>query len=216
MLREPSKKKQKTVWVVDERKCLTKTEIKKLRAFCSKAKKTGLEKRKFAPVRNWFMVELALSTGLRVNEMASLQHLNLMIDGSRCSLFVIGKGGKPRSVWISSGFKKTCLEYIRYKKQFGYRIDSNAFLLNNLSDERISKRALQKFFKKILVNAELPRRYYIHCLRHTYATFLLEASNHNYRFVQKQLGHASIKTTSVYAGIVESTGRKAVEKLFNH
>jgi integrase/recombinase XerC len=43
---------------------------------------------------------------------------------------------------------------------------------------------------------------------------LLEASNHNYRFVQSQLGHASIKTTGVYAGVIETAGRKAVEKLY--
>ena len=35
----------------------------------------------------------------------------------------------------------------------------------------------------------------------------------NYKFVQEQLGHASITTTQVYAGVVESEGRKAVEKM---
>lgn len=214
MFREPPKPKPRNLWVVDESKCLTESELKKLRAFCSQAKGIGLEKRKFAPVRDWFMVELGLNTGLRVSEMASLKGSDLFIDSERCSLFVVGKGNKPRSVWFSSKFKQICRAYLRHKNQFGYGTDDNAFVLNNLSGEKISKRALQKAFKKILVRAGLPGRYHIHTLRHTYATFLLEASKHNYRFVQKQMGHASIKTTEVYAGVVESKARRAIEKMF--
>ena len=216
MKSEPSKPKPRNLWVVDESKCLTESELKKLRAFCSQAKEVGLVKRKFTPVRDWFMVELGLNTGLRVSEMASLRCSSLFIDDERCSLFVIGKGNKPRSVWISREFKQICRSYFRYKKLFGYSTEGDGFILNNLSGERISRRALQKSFTKILAKAGLPKRYHIHNLRHTYATFLLEASKHNYRFVQKQLGHASIKTTEVYASVLESKARKAIEKMFNH
>ena len=214
MKSEPPKKKQKKVWIMDESKCLTRSEVRKLRGFCEREKTKGLKQDRFSPVRNWFMVELGLNTGLRVNEMATLKHSNLIIEGERSSIFVIGKGKKPRSIWINSEFKTTCQKYFQYQKRFGYRTDPHAFLLNNLSGEKISKRALQKFFKQILKKSDLPLRYHIHCLRHTYATFLLEASNHNYRFVQSQLGHASIKTTGVYAGVIETAGRKAVEKLY--
>ncbi len=62
--------------------------------------------------------------------------------------------------------------------------------------------------------AGLPSHFHIHCLRHTYTTFLLTASNFNYRFVQQQLGHSSIKTTQVYAGIIESEGKNAIENLY--
>ena len=149
-----------------------------------------------------------------MNEMATLQHKCFLIDRDRSSISLIGKGRKRRSVWISSELKRMCLAYTGYKKKFGYSTDDDAYFLNNLQGDQISKRALQKFFKKILINAGLPNHYYMHCLRHTYATFLLKASNYNYRFVQAQLGHGSIKTTQVYAGIIESEGRKAVERLF--
>lgn len=214
---EPGEKKQKKhrfSWIVDESKCLSKQEIGKLRRYCNKTKKVGLQKEKFAPVRNWFMVELGLQSGLRVNEMATLKHNNLFISGESSSLSFIGKGKKPRVVWISSKFKKICQTYIGYKRKFGYSDDPDSYLLNNLKGSRISKRALQKFFKKILQNAGLPEHYYIHCLRHTYATFLLKASRYNYKFVQDQLGHSSIKTTQVYASVIESEGRKAVEKIY--
>jgi len=209
-----TKKNNSFSWIIDESKCLSTEEVRKLRSFCRRAKDYGLKHRNFTAVRNWFMVELGLNAGLRVEEMASLKHGNLLIDKGRSSLSFIGKGRKPRAPWISSGFKKTCLEYIGYKKRFGYSTNADDYLLNNLKGGKITKRALQKFFKILIRKAGLPEHYYIHCLRHTYTTFLLKASNYNYRFAQQQLGHASIKTTQTYASVIESEGRKAVEKIY--
>ena len=160
------------------------------------------------------MIELGLNAGLRVEEMASLKHSDLIIDSDRSSIVVIGKGNKKRAVWINADFKRKCQLYFSYKERFGYSLEENSYLLNNLRGGKISKRALQKFFKIIMGRAGLPAHFHIHCLRHTYTTFLLTASNFNYRFVQQQLGHSSINTTQVYAGIVESEGKKAIEKLY--
>jgi len=214
MENEPSKRKKRNIWNIDESKCLRKSEVKKLERFCLQLKIKGVRGKKFTAIRNWFMIELGLNAGLRVQEMASLKHSNLLLDEGRSSIFFIGKGNKRRSVWINSTFKKQCIIYLKFKKRFGYQIEPDSYLLNNLKGEGISKRALQKFFKIILKKVGLPKHYHIHCLRHTYATFLLIASNHNYRFVQEQLGHASLMTTQVYAGVVESEGRKAVERIY--
>ncbi len=77
---------------MDERKCLNTKEIKKLRKSCTSAKVCGLRYEKFTSVRNWFMIELGLNAGLRVEEMASLKHNDLIIDSNRSSIVVIGKG----------------------------------------------------------------------------------------------------------------------------
>lgn len=217
MKSEPASSKSKghnSAWVIDERKCLTMAEIRKLRRACSKNKASGLQNRRFNQIRNWFMIELGLQAGLRVGEMASLRYKDLIIEGDRSSIIVLGKGNKKRAVWISSGFKKTCQTYQAYKAEFGFATDDESYLLNNLMGMRISKRALQKAFKIMIEKAGLPRYYHIHCLRHTYTTFLLKASNYNYRFVQQQLGHASIRTTQVYAAVVESEGKQAIERLY--
>ena len=216
MKHEPtrSEKKKRNSWIIDESKYLSSEEVKKLRRAANKARNYGLEHRKFSPIRNWFMVELGLNAGLRVEEMAFLKHENLLIDKTRSSISFIGKGKKPRAPWINLSFKMTCQRYIAYKKDLGYDTSAEDYLLNNLKGSKITKRALQKFFKSMIRKAGLPEHYHIHCLRHTYATFLLETSNNNYRFVQEQLGHASINTTQVYAGVIESAGRKAVEKLY--
>lgn len=115
----------------------------------------------------------------------------------------------PESVAVFTGICN-----IRYKIEFGFSVCSEAYFLNNLIDTKISKRALQKFFKQIIIKSGLPSRYHIHCMRHTYATFLLKASGYNYKFVQDQLGHASISTTQVYASVIESEGKKALECIY--
>lgn len=214
MKSEPTPKVPKFLWAIDERKCLNINEIQTLRTSCTTARACGLRCGKFTPVRNWFMIELGLNAGLRVEEMASLKHSDLIIDDDRSSITVLGKGGKRRAVWINADFKRKCQLYLSYKKRFRYSLDDDSYLLNNLKGGKISKRALQKFFKIIMGKAGLPAHFHIHCLRHTYTTFLLTASNFNYRFVQQQLGHSSIKTTQVYAGVLESEGKMAIEKLY--
>ncbi|MCG8336896.1 MAG: tyrosine-type recombinase/integrase [Proteobacteria bacterium] len=217
MKSEPStpSKPKRHLWTVDESKCLSEDEVKILKKYSKQLLKIGLEKRRFSLVRDWFMVELGLNSGLRVQEMASLMHQNLFINGDRSSVSVIGKGKKKRSVWIGQDFKEKCFLYRRCKIEFGYSVEADSFLLNNLQGRQISKRALQKFFTRIVIEAGLPSRYSIHNLRHTYSTFLLKASNHNYRFVQSQLGHSSIRTTQVYAGIVESDARQAINNMYS-
>ncbi|MCH7731724.1 MAG: tyrosine-type recombinase/integrase [Candidatus Marinimicrobia bacterium] len=47
----------------------------------------------------------------------------------------------------------------------------------------MTRSAIQKVFKKMARKAELPERYSIHSLRHTYATNLYKASGYNLRLV---------------------------------
>lgn len=211
-----SKKPTSAVWIIDESKCISALEVKKLRKAIQKLKLQGLREDRFSLVRGCFMVELGLQAGLRVGEMASIKHGNLHTDNGKSSILVTGKGGKKRAVWISKQFRSIYKTYLSSKKRFGYDNDNGAdsFLLNNIRGSQISRRALQKQFKKVLSEANLSDTYHLHCLRHTYTTFLLKASNYNYRFAQKQLGHASIRTTQIYASVLESEGKRALEKLY--
>lgn len=208
-------RKPRSQWIIDERKCLIEQEVRDLLRAANCLKDQGLKERRFSLIRRWFMIQLGLFAGLRVGEMALLRHSNLLIEEGRSSIVLFGKGNKKRSVLISQKFKSACYEYIENKKSFGYSVEEKEPLLVNLSGSRISKRALQKDFKNLLKVLGFPRHYSIHSLRHTYTTFLLQASNYNYRFVQKQLGHASIRTTQVYAGILETEGRRAIENLYS-
>jgi len=62
---------------------------------------------------------------------------------------------------------------------------------------------LMKSFKRAIEESTLPIHFLVHSARHTYATFLLHATN-NLRYVQKQLGHSKISMTALYADVLPS------------
>jgi len=199
-------------WSVNETKYLDLEKVKKLRKVMASAKDRAIKENKIIPVRNWFMVELGLFTGLRVEEMTNLKASDLHLNEEQSSLTVKrGKGDKSRTVYLSETFKKECLFYLNWKEK---AIPQSDYLFTNNSGRQLTKRALQKAFKKCLRLSGLESRYSIHCLRHTYGSFLYKSSNHNLRLVQEQLGHSSIRTTQVYASLMNEEVKEAVDKIY--
>jgi integrase/recombinase XerC len=167
-------------------------------------------------VRDWFIVELALSTGLRVMEIAQLKCGDFFLKGPVCSLLVRkGKGGKKRLVRFNGSFKRNCEEYIQWKQSVGEPTDPGyPLMLSSNTGGHMTTRAIEKAFKRSAAGAGLPRHYSIHSLRHTYACELYRASGYNLRLVQKQLGHAHVGTTQVYADIMEPDMQRALKRLY--
>jgi site-specific recombinase XerD len=207
----PAPKKSRFSWALDETKYLNFEKVRKLRRACEKRKDKALEKNQTIPIRNWFMIELGLFTGLRVDEMTNLQETDLHLQEEQSSLSVRkGKGNKSRTVYLPEAFKTECLFYLAWKKD---RI-LGPYLFANKVGEQLSKRTLQKAFKKCLHIAGLEPHYSIHCLRHTYGTHLYQASRHNLRLVQEQLGHSNIRTTQIYASLMDEEVREALKELY--
>ena len=69
-----------------------------------------------------------------------------------------------------------------------------------------------KSFKRAIEESHLPLHFSIHNARHTYATFLLHATN-NLRYVQKQLGHSKISMTALYADVLPSENGSLANKI---
>lgn len=199
-------------WAINESKYLDLERVKRLRTVCLQAKNKALKGNKVIPVRNWFMVEMGLFTGLRVKEIANLTVSDLYIDENRSSLIVKqGKGNKPRVVFLPEAFKKECFFYLDWKQK---SLPPSDYLFTNSKGRQLTKRALQKAFKGRIGLAGIETHYSIHCLRHTYGSFLYRSSGHNLRLVQEQLGHSNIKTTQVYASLMNDEVKRAVEKLY--
>lgn len=205
-------KNRRFAWSVNETKYLDLGKVRKLRKTCQQGKDRALAENKAVPIRDWFMVELGLFTGLRVEEMVNLKASDLHLKEKQSSLSVMkGKGDKPRTVYLPEAFKKECLFYLVWKEKTMPQAD---YLFTNKNGQQLTKRALQKAFKRCLALAGLETHYSIHCLRHTYGSFLYKSSNHNLRMVQEQLGHASIRTTEIYASLMNEEVKKAVDKIY--
>ena len=69
----------------------------------------------------------------------------------------------------------------------------------------IHENGLQKRVKKAAREAGLTKKVTCHCLRHTFATHLLEAG-YDIRTLQELLGHADVSTTMIYTHVLNSPG----------
>jgi integrase/recombinase XerD len=77
----------------------------------------------------------------------------------------------------------------------------------------MTRYGIGRVFKTMASKACLDSKHSIHTLRHTYATNLYKASGYNLRMVQKQLGHSSITTTTVYSDVLNKDLEDALENL---
>jgi site-specific recombinase XerD len=200
------------IWELDPKKFLSRKDADRLQAVAGE--QVQLEDR--VAIRDCFIIRLGLATGLRVMEIAALKCDDLSLEGTIPSLIVTcGKGKKRRRVFFNDSFKKQCKEYLAWKQYIGESTESDQpLLLSICTGGHLTTRAIQKAFKRCAKRAGLLPHYSIHCLRHTYACFLLKASNWNLRLVQKQLGHSRITTTQVYADVMMPEIKKALEKLY--
>ena len=68
-------------------------------------------------------------------------------------------------------------------------------------------------FKKLLDKAGITRQFRVHDLRHTHATWLLEAGI-NVKVISERLGHSSCRITmDTYSHVMQTMQDKAVEML---
>jgi site-specific recombinase XerD len=203
-------------WVLEPGKFLTKDEASRLLNVAKhRAEAAKVESKKVA-IRDYFIIHLALTTGLRVMEISALKCSDVFLDEKICSILVRkGKGNKKRLVFFTGPFRKHCREYFKWKQKNGESIDQEEpLILSSNTGGHMTTRAIQKIFKRCAEKACLNPSYAIHCLRHTYACFLLKASDWNLRLVQKQLGHSRISTTQVYADVMMPDVKKALDRLF--
>jgi len=203
-------------WVLDERRFLSLGEVRRLLSTARKRKEEAEPRGRKVPVRDYFIVDLALSTGLRVQEIASLKCGDLLIDNGMSSVVVRnGKCGKTRVVRFGRAFLGRVLDYLDWKRRAGERVSPEAPLIfSSVRKDHTTTRGIQKAFKRCAARAGLRRGCSIHSLRHTYACHLYRASNYNLRLVQKQLGHSTVRTTEVYADVMNPDLTRALERLY--
>lgn len=152
----------------------------------------------FPDVRNFAILELFYSTGLRLSELRGINTTELDLVSQQVK--VRGKGRKERIVPIGDHAQRALRNYESRRdellRQVGAGADRAAFFLAR-TGKRMSARAIQLVVTKFLDQVDEDAGLSTHSLRHTFATHLLDAGA-DLRAVQELLGHASISTTQIY------------------
>jgi integrase/recombinase XerC len=147
-------------------------------------------------MRDWAMMELMYSAGLRLAELVSL---NLdSIDLADDSVPVTGKGAKTRIVPIGRFAKQSLQQWLTERSKLANKDEKALFVSNR--GTRISVRAVQQRMKHWGLVQGVDTPVHPHRLRHSFASHLLESSG-DLRAVQELLGHADIATTQIYTHI---------------
>jgi len=147
----------------------------------------------------------AVNTGLRQGELIHLLRDN--VDAERRIITVIStethrtKTRTSRKVPMNDAV----MDVVR-----GLQRDSEYLLSNH--GRHMAADTLYQRFKKRIREAELDDRFHFHTLRHTFASWLVQAGVDIYR-VKELLGHSDIQTTMIYAHLRPSDLHDAVSVL---
>lgn len=181
--------------VIDREKYMDATEAKQLRTVSEARAIVDFKKGRVGGVLAWMVVDLMLSTGLRVSEAASLKIQD--VDLKRGSVKVMRLKRKKKT-GESLAIGKDLIEHLREYIAWTDRI-KGPLLIGSRGP--LTSRGLQQIWKAAIKRAGLPEALSIHSARHTIAVHLLKKTG-NLRQVQKQLGHASPATTAnMYADV---------------
>ncbi len=154
------------------------------------------------------MALLSLHTGLRFGEIANLQWGNIDVD--RGLIYVMDpKGGTNRVAFMTGDVKKMFSTLERKGNE------DNVFLNARGEKFRDAPQAFSETVKALCLNEGITDRrqkVVFHTLRHTYASWLVEAGTDLYT-VKELMGHEEIKMTARYSHLGENTLQSAVKNL---
>lgn len=139
---------------------------------------------------------LMYACGLRISEATTLEVT--AINRANRVLRIVGKGNKQRDVPLPQPLLD---ELSRLWRTHHHR---RWLFPNRQGDASLDNRVLSRTFAAAAAVAGLPQKATPHCLRHSYATRLLE-NGIDLRVVQIVLGHASIASTAIYTHLTAPT-----------
>src|SRR5215471_9022838 len=151
------------------------------------------------------MLMTLYGTGVRRNELIRLKVRD--IDSQRMVIHIRqGKGSRDRDMPLSEKLLETLREYWRWMKPKTYLFPG---MVNGWrADVPLTSKVVWDACREAATRAGLQKKVAPHCLRHSYATHLLDAGADLYT-IQRLLGHADLRHTLVYLHLSERYLRAA-------
>ncbi|HHU26615.1 MAG TPA: tyrosine recombinase XerD, partial [Bacteroidales bacterium] len=144
--------------------------------------------------RNYAIIELLYSCGLRVSELTNLRYTDLFLDEG--FIRVEGKGSKQRLVPISETAIRKIRNWLPYRRDINTKRGQEEFLFVSSRGKAISRVTVFHYIRKYAEAAGIQKEISPHTFRHSFATHLLERGA-NIRVIQEMLGHEKITTTEI-------------------
>ncbi len=136
------------------------------------------------------------SSGFRIGELINLELRCIDMDRNQI-LIENGKGRKDRYVPLAKSFKPLLVNYITTYQPKRFFIEGKPY-------EKYSAGSIRAFLRTSCRLANIHKRVTPHCLRHSFATHLLE-NGIDLRLIQELLGHAKPETTMIYTHVSQKS-----------
>jgi integrase/recombinase XerD len=162
-------------------------------------------------VRDRALILLLLRTGMRIGELLHTKVHDVDLNNHRILIYEADKTGVGRVAYYSHDAEKALLSWLQVRNTF------KEHLFYGRGRESLSYEAARCMFNKYLEKAGLAYGgYTLHCLRHTFATELLNARM-PLECLRILLGHSSLEVTRIYARLTDKTREQeyflAMEKI---
>ncbi len=163
---------------------------------------TKLEKDEKIAVRNRAMLEVLISTGVRISELIHIKKTDIDKQGR---IFIRGKGKKERFVYLTERAQKHLQKYLEFRDN----TEASPFLFLPFSGRNVNKKdkkmspnyiqdKLKRYRELLGINVPISP----HSIRHAFATYLAEQGA-DPSAIQRMLGHESLDTTTRYVNIAD-------------
>ena len=165
-------------------------------------------------LRDQFFMTLMYDTAARDGEMLGLRLMDL--DEKNATIYLMGKGSKPRIVPVS---KETIVMFDRYKAIFHFDKNKESpmfYTMHRREKTPMSDDNVARFIKKYAIQArekevQVPENVHPHMLRHSRAMHLYQGGM-PLSILSEFLGHTTPETTLIYAHADTEMKREAIEK----
>ncbi|GAA0432720.1 tyrosine recombinase XerC [Lentibacillus halophilus] len=153
----------------------------------------------FFAYRDYTIIVVLLSTGLRQTELTHLKWAN--IDFNYYTLKVFGKSRKIETIPLTEKLVKELASYKVYCEQTFGKDNLNDYVFTNRQNKPLSANAVQNVFKRLskIMNFK-DVRLSSHTFRHTFCQRCIQSGMSTFA-VQKLMRHSSISTTERYAAM---------------
>jgi len=173
-------------------KIIPRDEIEQLLDFMYSLKRISGIGNKYI-LRDIAIIEVLFMSGARVHEISNMRLEDMNLDTG--VIKIMGKGGKERYTAISSDEILALLkEYYENNKKI---IEKSGYFFVNRLGKRYTEDSIRIMLKKHVKSSGIRRNITPHMFRHSCATYLIEEGV-DISYVQRIMGHSSIKTTQIY------------------
>lgn len=177
----------------------------------AKAVLAGMERETLQGKRNYAIVTLMLTGGLRDIEVCRANVEDLRTAGDNTVLYIQGKGRdeKAEYVIVPEQAERAVREYLKARGNADPAAPLFTSESNNSKGQRMTTRSISGVCKSAMVSAGYDSdRLTAHSLRHTAVTLALIANGGNIQEAQQFARHANISTTQIYAHNLEKQNNK--------